>query len=338
MTAIGRQIAKCRVARVAQVAQVLKCQVGRREVTRAAAASVQGALSALDRLDERVFPVAVQIMDAVGTRVSRIRHAFAVRMDRRVVRPDDARRGMDGTLLERGMRIMVLGAVGMIGVSAVAGLVRGPAAGRPEGRAGPSGRPPAGAQADPSGTALATPVQTAPRPQTVQVGPSPDEPIDGYLTVARMRLAALAQAADQPDTYAVVSFPGYRTPEQTLGLLQDFRTVRVFFRVPPDGPTLSADILDPAADVRAAFEQAGDAAARRADAATDSDTRQLAADEAAALRDSCACLYGAVVRAPVERLVILAGMTSVRLVDAAPPGTAGSVGSVVFTPLRPEQL
>ncbi len=185
--------------------------------------------------------------------------------------------------------------------------------------------------------AVPGPVEEMPA-DAVLLGPPPQETVEGYLRAARMRLTASAQAPEQPDTYAIVGFPGYRTPEQAFGLLQDLRTVRVFFRVPPDGTALSADVRDPLADVRTAFARAADAAAARADAAGaagDAGARALAADEAAALGDSCACLYGAVVVAAARQLLALADTGSVRLVDVAPPGVSGP--SAVFVPLRPEQ-
>ncbi len=275
-----------------------------------------------------------------------------------------ARRGLHGSLVvERSMRVMVLGAVSVIGVSAISALARGPAGGRDLEQVGRPLMvvPAVGEHADPAAGPVSTmpgapAVVTAAAPGTVPapvavpvpveempaaavlVGPGPRETVGGYLEAARMRLAASAQASGQPDTYAVVSFPGYRTPEQALGLLQGLRTVRVFFRVPPDGTALSADVRDPLADVRTAFAHAADAAAAQADAVGavgDADARERAVDEAAALRDSCACLYGAVVVAPAWRLLALAEAGSVRLADVAPPGVPGP--SAVFVPLRPEQ-
>ncbi|WP_239372904.1 hypothetical protein [Frankia sp. Cj5] len=330
-----------------------------RGVARAAARSARAAravLDQLDRLDDRALPVVRRVLDAVAVRAMHLRAGLPARAgapartrdmvvplwarsDRPVPAgagdsdgdgdalagqvaaqparacPDDAgtaawvggaRRVASRLALERTARIMTLGAVGVIGVSAVAALWRGPAGGRVD---------------------VAT--------DSVRTSLRPAESTDGYLAAAQARLAVLALAPEQPDIYAAVSFPGYRTPEQTRALLGDFRTVRVFFRVPPDGPILTTDVGDPARDIPAAFTRAAESAAYRVGTAADAVTRERAEDEAVALSGSCACLYGAVVRAPADQLALLAAMASVRLVDTAPPGTSAPAPTLV--PLRPEQ-
>ncbi|KLL12391.1 MULTISPECIES: hypothetical protein [Protofrankia] len=312
-----------------------------------------------------------------------------------------ARRGLRGrSVIERSVRMTVLGVVSVIGVSAIAALARGPAGGRDLGQldlprmAVPALRqqvdPVAGSARALSGApvtdtapdvvpgadaATASPMVAGPVPvpapiavptrveempaAAILVGLGQREAVAGYLTAARTRLAAAARRDEppgrHPDTYGVVSFPGYRTPEQALDLLRDLRTVRVFFRVPPDGTALSADVRDPLADIRTAFARAADADAAAAQAGTadvadvaavdvgtadaggigDADARERAADEAVALRDSCACLYGAVVAAPAWRLAALADTEPVRLVDVA--AADAPAGPAVFVPLRPEQ-
>ncbi len=314
-----------------------------------------------------------------------------------------ARRGLRGrSVIERSVRMTVLGVVSVIGVSAIAALARGPAGGRDLGQlglprmavpvlrqqvdpvAGParalSGAPVtdtapgvvpgadaataspmvAGPVPVPAPIAVPTRVEEMPA-AAILVGLGQREAVAGCLTAARTRLAAAARRDElpgghpdtYPDTYGVVSFPGYRTPEQALDLLRDLRTVRVFFRVPPDGTALSADVRDPLADIRTAFARAAAAQADTADTADvadvaavdvgtadaggigDADARERAADEAVALRDSCACLYGAVVAAPAWRLAALADTEPVRLVDVAAADVPA--GPAVFVPLRPEQ-
>ncbi|WP_165036858.1 hypothetical protein [Candidatus Protofrankia californiensis] len=64
-----------------------------------------------------------------------------------------ARRGLGGSLVvERSMRVMVLGAVSVIGVSAIAALARGPAGGRDLGQVGRTqlALPAMGEHADPA--------------------------------------------------------------------------------------------------------------------------------------------------------------------------------------------
>jgi hypothetical protein len=299
----------------------------------------------LDRLDAAALPAAGRLLGAVAERAGSARATAVDRVARLSARlapqppgpvtsgepaPAGPGRPVVGAVgvvgartaavVERGARFAVLGLVSMIVISAAASMLQGV-----DHRGGQLVAPP---EAGPGGPAAA-PVQAP----TVTVGPYPGDSVDAYRARARDQLSALTRAAPQADLYAVVSLADYRTPTQTLGILADYRTVRVFFAAPGAGVVRSAEVRDPVADVAAAFEREAAADDVRARGSADAAERRRAGREAAELRAGCACLFAAVVRAPAARLAELADTPAVRLVDAAPPGTTPS--TAVFVPLRP---
>lgn len=190
----------------------------------------------------------------------------------------------------------------------------------------------------------------------VLVGPRSGTQVAGYLAATAGELRAMAAAAPQDSTTALVAFAAYRTPAQAAAALAGATPVVVFFRVPVDGqvtqPTEVA-VTALARDVPAAF--VASAAALRAAAASsrefaasiivagpqdqaekDSQLAQVALDErqAAALSALCACVYSVAVTASLGRLEQLLGAPGVRLVAPAPAGTPAD--RLAFRGLRPE--
>jgi hypothetical protein len=241
-----------------------------------------------------------------------------------------SRRGGVRAVLERGARAVVLGLVAMIVLSAAAAMLPG-ADGqlKPAGSAGPAGSPEGTVPAGAGGTDPATGTAAA----GITVGPYPGDSPEQYAATAGQGLLMQASAAPEADLLAIVSLVDYQTPDELHALLADYRLTQVFFAVPAVGSVYSADVRDPVADVRTAFEREASEASARAAVVTDPTRRAAATTEAGALRGRCACLFAAVVRAPAARLVTLDGSAGVRVVDAAPPGTAAS--AVTFVPLLP---
>jgi hypothetical protein len=291
---------------------------GRSLPARPAAAAVASDL--LGRLDTAVLPPCGRMIARLVDRVTTSGRAARTTAVRTLARARPAPAAL--ARLEAGTRVTVIAVVAVVAAGSLASFAHGWVA-DPRARAG---RP----------AALDVPASGNPGPAgssgyAAVVGPT--SPTAGYLGSARDRFASVLATAGGGEVYAVVSLPGYRTPTQLLDILSGYRLVRVFFRVPPDGPTVAAVVRDPSVDVAAAFNRAADQVARGAHGGT---AAGRAADEARALRSGCACAYGAVVRAPAARLAALAGSAAVRLVDA---GGAGRVGGPAtrFAALLPEQ-
>jgi hypothetical protein len=229
-------------------------------------------------------------------------------------------------LLERGARFVVLGLVAMIVLSTAAALL------------GFDGGP-AIVTADHGPGGIPGPAAGAPTPQQVPaitVGPYPGDSVTTYAGIADQELAQYAQSAPQADLLAIVSLSSYRTPAALHLLFAEYRITEVFYAVPgTGGPTHTAAVTDPIADVLAAFQAQADADTRQAADASDPTTRARAAGEARGLRADCACLFAAVVRAPAAELELLRHDPSVRVVDPAPPGTFEA--GVTFVPILPSQ-
>ncbi|MGF7236238.1 MAG: hypothetical protein ACQSGP_14925 [Frankia sp.] len=242
---------------------------------------------------------------------------------------------------EKGARLALTAAVGVVAVGALASFGHGWVADRQ-----PTQPDPSPAVADGGATILPASIPSgAPIPglpaaaagPIAFVGRSSGESVPGYVAAAGRRLAALAWADGDTSSYAVVSLPGYRTPAQLTGLLAGYRVVEVFFRVPPYGTAMAIAVDDPAVDVPAAFNRAAVLGDRRAVARGSSATiAARAADQARALRARCSCVYGAVVRAPAARLASLSASAGIRLVDPAPAAQV-ILRRTRFAALLPEQ-
>ncbi|SQD98224.1 conserved hypothetical protein [Parafrankia sp. Ea1.12] len=287
----------------------------------------------LDRVDDAALPPVGRVLESVAGRLAgardrpraRLRRAWAARggpyVDGDGPPPPGRASVITGRALEAIGRLLVLGLVVLIVVGAVTTMLRG---------ADPSGSHAPGPGPGPGpGNAPAGPVEP-----TVTVGPAVGESPATYAAEAAAKLDGLTRAAPDADLYAVVSLAGYRTPDEMLQIFTAYRTLEVFFGVPPDGAVMAATVRDPVADLTAAFDSEADAADTRAHSATDPAEAEHARQEATALRARCGCLFGAVVRAPAARLVDLGHIEGVRVVDPAPPGI--SPETVRFLPLQPD--
>ncbi len=284
----------------------------------------------LDRVDDAALPSAGRTLAAVagGLAGARDRPRARLRRGRAAGEgpysdgdgpPPPGRAGVvTGRVLEAVGRLLVLGLVVLIVVGAVTTMLRG---------ADPDGSHPPGPG---PGDAPAGPVEP-----TVIVGPAAGESPAAYTAEAAAKLDGLTRAAPDADLYAVVSLAGYRTPDEMLRIFTAYRTLEVFFGVPPDGMVTAATVRDPVADLTAAFDSEAAAADTRAHDSTDPAAAERARQEATALRARCGCLFAAVVRAPAARLVDLGRLSGVRVVDPAPPGI--SPAAVHFVPLQPGQ-
>ncbi|CAO5232729.1 hypothetical protein [Frankia sp. AgKG'84/4] len=300
---------------------------------------------ALDRLDDAALPVAHRVLDAARGRLlaaadrqtCRARHVVdevraragrppAAGPGGAATRPGELVDAPRGRLVDRGARVLILGLVALIVVSATAAILQNVDAGRTPGE--PASGAPAAAPSSPA----------APVEPTVTIGPGTHDVVADYLGASRQSLANQAATAPNLDAYAVVSLDTAVTPEGLLAVFGAYRTVQVFFTAGLGGEAEQAVVRDPVGDVRAAFASAaGQAQARAAAGGRGGDANADERDSRAAaeLRAGCACLFAAVVRAPAGRLAQLAEDSRVRVVDPAPPGTAPP--SVTFIPLSPDR-
>jgi hypothetical protein len=121
---------------------------------------------------------------------------------------------------------------------------------------------------------------------TATVGLAPGGDLAAYVTQKRALLASLPATVDVP---AMISLISYARPADAATLLHDYRVTRMLYRLSSVSPPQQADVRD-----------------------LSTDGPRLV---------PCACMYAAVVRAPADRLRLLAKSPYVRLVDATPVGT-----------------
>lgn len=121
---------------------------------------------------------------------------------------------------------------------------------------------------------------------TATVGLAPGGDLTAYVTQKRRLLASLPASADVP---AMISLISYVRPADAATLLHDYRVTRMLYRLSSVSPPQQADVRDLMTDGPRLVP--------------------------------CACMYAAVVRAPADRLRLLAKSPYVRLVDATPAGT-----------------
>ncbi|HEX5596633.1 MAG TPA: hypothetical protein VFX61_11560 [Micromonosporaceae bacterium] len=188
----------------------------------------------------------------------------------------------------------------------------------------------------------------------VRVGAFEGDSIPEYIRSSRAELAGLAGAArsEQVQSYALVTFSTYLTPDQLDAVLSGAAVAEVIVRVPlPEAQTqivrlpavrIPADVA--AGMARLAERKDGEAGEYqdRAAAADDAELQrvyergaQVARAEADAYRRHCACIYGAVVRAAPAGLEQLGLRDQVRVVDPAPE--VRRLDRAVFLPPLPEQ-
>ncbi|SCG63431.1 hypothetical protein [Micromonospora inositola] len=192
--------------------------------------------------------------------------------------------------------------------------------------------------------------------EVTRVGVAAGDPVPAYLRAAADELARLTDATGPASgTYALVSFSAYLTPQRVAATLGGAPVSAAVARVPLPGwqteivriaaLRVPEDLVAGMAEVAARKD--GEAADYRARAAApaasaDAELRRLydtgarvSAEEAAAYRSGCACVYAAVIRATSDALRGLAARPGVRAVDPAPE--VSRLDRTVFTPPLPEQ-
>ncbi|MEV6599472.1 hypothetical protein AB0M36_21835 [Actinoplanes sp. NPDC051346] len=200
----------------------------------------------------------------------------------------------------------------------------------------------------------------APDGDVVRVGVVEGQSVSGYLRSSDRELATLLPASGAPtagQTWALVSLTSYFGPDKLTGALDGATVAQVYARVPlPDVRTqvvkipvylmpqdVVAGMLNAAlardqeqADyLKLAGELTGDGVDElRLRRAYDS-AAQTAAQEAAAFRARCACVFAAVVRADPVVLSRIAAHSEVRVVDPAPE--VRQLDRTEFRPVLPEQ-
>jgi hypothetical protein len=199
-----------------------------------------------------------------------------------------------------------------------------------------------------------------PSGDVVRVGVVEGQSVSGYLRSSRGELAALLPSSGSPaagDTWALVSLTAYLAPDKLQAALAGIPVAQVYaraplprvrtqvvkipvYRMPQD---VVAGMLNAAlardqeqADYRKLGDELeGDGVNEiRLRRAYDS-AAQAAAQEAAAYRAHCACVFAAVVRAAPAALNQLADRAEVRVVDPAPE--VRGLDRTEFRPVLPEQ-
>lgn len=198
------------------------------------------------------------------------------------------------------------------------------------------------------------------------VEPSPDQPDDGtlgpaigdavaaYVATTKARLRRVAPAQPDGTVMAVVMFTEYLTPEEVRDLVGMLQVRQVLYRAGaialPNGTPRVADVQDPVADAREAFESVAaelvkDARDNRQVAETTENDPEFKRDyerdaelwerEARVLRGTCACVYGAVVRGRLRLLVDLLNLPRVRTIDVS--AVDALFEDLTYTALLPEE-
>ncbi|MEU8243647.1 hypothetical protein AB0C07_35800 [Actinoplanes missouriensis] len=190
--------------------------------------------------------------------------------------------------------------------------------------------------------------------EVVRVGVVEGQSVDGYLDAAEHEVAALPAAGE---TWALVSLRSYAAPDLLPALLAGATVAQVYARVPlADARTpitripvrqLPGDVIDGmlAAAVARDQEQAeyeqlssaltGDGPNQERLRAAYRTAARTAAEEAAAYRAGCDCVFAAVVRAAPAVLSGLASAPVVRAVDPAPE--VRELERTEFRPPLPEE-
>ncbi|WP_372433696.1 hypothetical protein [Micromonospora coerulea] len=192
--------------------------------------------------------------------------------------------------------------------------------------------------------------------EVTRVGVAAGASVPAYLRAAADELARLTDAEPPATgTYALVSFSAYLTPQRVAATLGGAPVSAVVARVPLAGRQteivrvaalrVPQDVVAGMAEVAERKDrEAADYRTRAAAPAASADPElrrlydtgaRVAAEEAAAYRSGCACVYAAVIRTTADGLRGLAARPGVRAVDPAPEVIR--LDRTVFTPPLPEQ-
>ncbi|SFE56727.1 hypothetical protein SAMN05421541_102380 [Actinoplanes philippinensis] len=193
----------------------------------------------------------------------------------------------------------------------------------------------------------------------LRVGVVEGQSVSGYLRSSRDELARLRDAPGPvTDTWALVAFNRYAAPGELPGMLAGAQVAEVYTRVPMEDartPVLRIPVVELPADVTAGMAGAARARDREqadyqrlgaelsGDGRTETRLRtayasaaRLAAQEAAAYREGCECVFAAVVRATPAVLDGISARPWVRVVDPAPE--VRQLDRTEFRPPLPEEV
>jgi hypothetical protein len=194
----------------------------------------------------------------------------------------------------------------------------------------------------------------------VRVGVVEGQSVGGYLDSAQRELDMMTDPSGPVagDTWALVSLRDYTAPAQLPVLLPDVTVAQVYARVPlPDTRTqvslipvyrmpadVTAGMLDAAlvrdreqADyLRLERSLTGEGRREQRLRQTYGNAARSAAQEAAAYRAGCSCVFAAVIRAAPAALDGIASRPGVRAVDPAPE--VRSLDRTEFRPPLPEEV
>ena len=194
----------------------------------------------------------------------------------------------------------------------------------------------------------------------LRVGVVEGQSVGGYLRSSRQELARLVGPSGPAagETWALVAFHRYATADRLPGMLAGAQVVQVYARVPLTGdrsPVLRIPVRQIPADVTAGMLGAAYTRDReRADyqrlsrglagegrnevrlRAAYENAARIAAEEAAAYRAGCGCVFAAVVRATPAVLDGISARPWVRVVDPAPEVRQPDLTE--FRPPLPEEV
>lgn len=190
----------------------------------------------------------------------------------------------------------------------------------------------------------------------LRVGVVEGQSVNGYLRSSKDELARLAGAPEE--TWALVAFNRYATPDGLPAMLAGARVAQVYARVPMEDartPVVRIAVAELPADVTAGMIEAARTRDREqadyqrlsgalaGDGRTEARLRaayhsaaRMAAEEAAAYRAGCECVFAAVVRATPAVLDGISARPWVRVVDPAPE--VRLLERTEFRPPLPEEV
>jgi hypothetical protein len=194
----------------------------------------------------------------------------------------------------------------------------------------------------------------------VRVGVVEGQSVGGYLAASRRELTMLTDPSGPAagDTWALVSLRDYTAPAQLPALLADAAVAQVYARVPLPGTrtqvslipvyTMPGDVSAGMLNVALVRDQEQADYSRLERSLTGAGNREqrlrqtyanaarIAAQEAAAYRAGCSCVFAAVIRAAPATLDGIASRPGVRAVDPAPE--VRSLDHTEFRPPLPEEV
>lgn len=197
-----------------------------------------------------------------------------------------------------------------------------------------------------------------PAPADSQLGPQPGSQVSSYLAAAGLRSQQLSSLPATAHVTALLDLTGYLTPAAVTTMLAGrpaVTIIRGFARVPPpsaggihvltvgSGAGLGEQLAAARSSARSTVAQyrlerrieARHPSARlEAAIAAGAAAAVAARADAAGLGPTCGCVFALEVSGPVSRLLAVASLADVRVLDPAPPAT--SLADLRVVPLEPQ--